>query len=190
MTELDLSGDEMSEDGDINANGSDSERPRETMRSGRLNTVTSHCELVQVTSFLFNLRRGNTVQDCRPVALTGTCRSSTASASISPCFSTYIPLMRLAQTVHHTKKRGGSILREGWLLHHTNIDSLVKHAPLIPLNRCKSCIACVRSGNYLKHRTTCIVRENVITGSWTGKASPCSRMRAAPNTTRLQRRLM
>uniref|UniRef100_A0A671VIU8 Protein kinase D4 n=1 Tax=Sparus aurata TaxID=8175 RepID=A0A671VIU8_SPAAU len=46
--------------------------------------------------------------------------------SISPCFSSYIPLMRLVQTVHHTKRRAGGVLREGWLLHHTNTDALRK----------------------------------------------------------------
>uniref|UniRef100_A0A3Q0QR99 Protein kinase D4 n=1 Tax=Amphilophus citrinellus TaxID=61819 RepID=A0A3Q0QR99_AMPCI len=46
--------------------------------------------------------------------------------SISPCFSSNIPLMRLVQSVHHTKRRGGGVLREGWLLHHTNTDTLRK----------------------------------------------------------------
>lgn len=45
---------------------------------------------------------------------------------MSPCFSSYIPLMRLVQTVHHTKRRAGGVLREGWLLHHTNTDALRK----------------------------------------------------------------
>ncbi|XP_067379494.1 protein kinase D4 isoform X1 [Channa argus] len=45
---------------------------------------------------------------------------------MSPCFSTYIPLMRLVQSVHHTKRRVGGVLREGWLLHHTNTDTLRK----------------------------------------------------------------
>ncbi|KAG7235273.1 hypothetical protein INR49_002845, partial [Caranx melampygus] len=45
---------------------------------------------------------------------------------ISPCFSSYIPLMRLVQSVHHTKRRAGGVLREGWLLHHTNTDTLRK----------------------------------------------------------------
>uniref|UniRef100_H3CN08 Protein kinase D4 n=1 Tax=Tetraodon nigroviridis TaxID=99883 RepID=H3CN08_TETNG len=44
----------------------------------------------------------------------------------SETMSTYIPLMRLVQTVHHTRRRGGNILREGWLLHHTNMDPLRK----------------------------------------------------------------
>uniref|UniRef100_A0A3Q2CZ69 non-specific serine/threonine protein kinase n=1 Tax=Cyprinodon variegatus TaxID=28743 RepID=A0A3Q2CZ69_CYPVA len=43
-----------------------------------------------------------------------------------PCFSSNIPLMRLVQSAHHTKRRGGGVLREGWLLHHTNTDTLRK----------------------------------------------------------------
>lgn len=31
----------------------------------------------------------------------------------------------------------------------------------------------------------CVLRGNVITGSWTGRPSLCTRVRAAPNTTRL-----
>uniref|UniRef100_A0A3B4WWG9 non-specific serine/threonine protein kinase n=1 Tax=Seriola lalandi dorsalis TaxID=1841481 RepID=A0A3B4WWG9_SERLL len=46
--------------------------------------------------------------------------------STSPCFSSNIPLMRLVQSVHHTKRRAGGVLREGWLLHHTNTDTLRK----------------------------------------------------------------
>ncbi|XP_054456852.1 protein kinase D4 isoform X2 [Anoplopoma fimbria] len=45
---------------------------------------------------------------------------------MSPCFSSNIPLMRLIQSVHHSKKRAGGVLREGWLLHHTNTDTLRK----------------------------------------------------------------
>uniref|UniRef100_A0A4W5RSX9 Protein kinase D4 n=1 Tax=Hucho hucho TaxID=62062 RepID=A0A4W5RSX9_9TELE len=44
----------------------------------------------------------------------------------SPCFSSYIPLMRVVQSVHHTKRRASGVLREGWLLHHTNTDTLRK----------------------------------------------------------------
>ncbi|XP_034413168.1 serine/threonine-protein kinase D3-like isoform X1 [Cyclopterus lumpus] len=45
---------------------------------------------------------------------------------MSLCFSSYIPLMRLVQSVHHSKKRVGGVLREGWLLHHTDCDTLRK----------------------------------------------------------------
>uniref|UniRef100_A0A667XP55 non-specific serine/threonine protein kinase n=1 Tax=Myripristis murdjan TaxID=586833 RepID=A0A667XP55_9TELE len=47
-------------------------------------------------------------------------------ADLSPCFSTYIPLMRVVQSVHHAKRRASGVLREGWLLHHTNTDTMRK----------------------------------------------------------------
>uniref|UniRef100_A0A8C7VV32 Protein kinase D4 n=1 Tax=Oncorhynchus mykiss TaxID=8022 RepID=A0A8C7VV32_ONCMY len=46
--------------------------------------------------------------------------------SLSPCFSSYIPLMRVVQSVRHTKRQASGVLREGWLLHHTNTDTLRK----------------------------------------------------------------
>uniref|UniRef100_A0A674A402 Protein kinase D4 n=1 Tax=Salmo trutta TaxID=8032 RepID=A0A674A402_SALTR len=46
--------------------------------------------------------------------------------SPSPCFSSYIPLMRVVQSVRHTKRRASGVLKEGWLLHHTNTDTLRK----------------------------------------------------------------
>uniref|UniRef100_A0AAQ5Z105 protein kinase C n=1 Tax=Amphiprion ocellaris TaxID=80972 RepID=A0AAQ5Z105_AMPOC len=51
---------------------------------------------------------------------------SLPSSSLIPCFSSNIPLMRLVQSVHHTKRRAGGVLREGWLLHHTDTDTLRK----------------------------------------------------------------
>uniref|UniRef100_A0A3Q3BBX7 protein kinase C n=1 Tax=Kryptolebias marmoratus TaxID=37003 RepID=A0A3Q3BBX7_KRYMA len=54
------------------------------------------------------------------------CLSSLSLSSISPCFSSNIPLMRLIQSVYHTKRTAGAVLREGWLLHHTNTDTLRK----------------------------------------------------------------
>ncbi|XP_053716036.1 protein kinase D4 [Synchiropus splendidus] len=44
----------------------------------------------------------------------------------SPCFSSNIPLMRLVQSVHHTKRRDTSVLMQGWLLHHTQAETLRK----------------------------------------------------------------
>uniref|UniRef100_A0A671VI12 protein kinase C n=1 Tax=Sparus aurata TaxID=8175 RepID=A0A671VI12_SPAAU len=97
---LDLSDDEMSTDGDSMAETKDEEQQREPMRSEFLSP--------NQTDFL---------SFSRPFVL---------CPSISPCFSSYIPLMRLVQTVHHTKRRAGGVLREGWLLHHTNTDALRK----------------------------------------------------------------
>ncbi|KAJ8246785.1 hypothetical protein GJAV_G00255380 [Gymnothorax javanicus] len=47
-------------------------------------------------------------------------------AAISPCFSSNIPLMRVVQSVRHTKHRTSGVLKQGWLLHHTSTDTLRK----------------------------------------------------------------
>lgn len=49
--------------------------------------------------------------------------SLTFSSSSSP--SANIPLMRIVQSVKHTKKRDGQWLKEGWLVHFTNKDKTV-----------------------------------------------------------------
>ncbi|KAJ8281827.1 hypothetical protein COCON_G00043460 [Conger conger] len=46
--------------------------------------------------------------------------------AVSPCFSSNIPLMRVVQSVRHTKHRASGVLKKGWLLHHTSTDSLRK----------------------------------------------------------------
>uniref|UniRef100_A0A3B1IN52 protein kinase C n=1 Tax=Astyanax mexicanus TaxID=7994 RepID=A0A3B1IN52_ASTMX len=46
--------------------------------------------------------------------------------AIGPCFSSNIPLMRVVQSVRHTKRKSSGVLKQGWLLHHTNIDTLRK----------------------------------------------------------------
>jgi hypothetical protein len=46
------------------------------------------------------------------------CSSSTPSNNI--------PLMRIVQSVKHTKKKGGSkVVKEGWMVHSTNKDKSV-----------------------------------------------------------------
>ncbi|KAH8330428.1 hypothetical protein KR067_002539 [Drosophila pandora] len=54
----------------------------------------------------------------------GQSEQSQSSASSSP--SANIPLMRIVQSVKHTKKRGGQALKEGWLVHYTSLDKAVK----------------------------------------------------------------
>ncbi|XP_057376472.1 serine/threonine-protein kinase D1-like isoform X1 [Daphnia carinata] len=41
----------------------------------------------------------------------------------SPTMSSNIPLMRIVQSVKHTKRRGSNVLKEGWMIHYTNKDS-------------------------------------------------------------------
>ncbi|XP_075147745.1 serine/threonine-protein kinase D3 [Haematobia irritans] len=51
-------------------------------------------------------------------------QSEQSSSSSSP--SANIPLMRIVQSVKHTKKRGGQAIKEGWLVHYTSLDNTVK----------------------------------------------------------------
>lgn len=46
------------------------------------------------------------------------------SCSSSP--SNNIPLMRIVQSVKHTKRRGSKVLKEGWMVHFTNRDRTVR----------------------------------------------------------------
>lgn len=40
--------------------------------------------------------------------------------------SANIPLMRIVQSVKHTKRRSGQVIKEGWLVHYTNKEKSVK----------------------------------------------------------------
>ncbi|XP_041927431.1 serine/threonine-protein kinase D1 isoform X1 [Alosa sapidissima] len=45
---------------------------------------------------------------------------------ISPSTSNNIPLMRVVQSVKHTKRKSSNVLKEGWLVHFTSKDTLRK----------------------------------------------------------------
>ncbi|KAM9294225.1 serine/threonine-protein kinase D1 [Gastrophryne carolinensis] len=45
---------------------------------------------------------------------------------ISPSASNNIPLMRVVQSVKHTKRKSSSVMKEGWMVHYTSKDSLRK----------------------------------------------------------------
>lgn len=51
-------------------------------------------------------------------------QSRQSSSSSSP--SANIPLMRIVQSVKHTKRRSGQAMKEGWLVHFTNKEKPVK----------------------------------------------------------------
>lgn len=46
--------------------------------------------------------------------------------TISPSTSTNIPLMRVVQSVKHTKRRSSTVVKEGWMVHYTSRDNLRK----------------------------------------------------------------
>lgn len=45
---------------------------------------------------------------------------------LSPTTSSNIPLMRVVQSVKHTKRTGSKLIREGWMVHYTNRDNTRK----------------------------------------------------------------
>ncbi|XP_028838008.1 serine/threonine-protein kinase D1 isoform X2 [Denticeps clupeoides] len=48
------------------------------------------------------------------------------SRIISPSTSSNIPLMRVVQSVKHTKRKNSGVMKEGWLVHYTSKDTLRK----------------------------------------------------------------
>ncbi|KAM6992821.1 serine/threonine-protein kinase D3-like [Tautogolabrus adspersus] len=46
--------------------------------------------------------------------------------AISPSTSTNIPLMRLVQSIKHTKRKSSTVVKEGWMVHYTSRDNLRK----------------------------------------------------------------
>ncbi|XP_051578378.1 serine/threonine-protein kinase D3-like isoform X2 [Myxocyprinus asiaticus] len=45
---------------------------------------------------------------------------------ISPSTSNNIPLMRVVQSIKHTKRRSSTMVKEGWMVHYTSRDNLRK----------------------------------------------------------------
>uniref|UniRef100_UPI0037E8DC7F serine/threonine-protein kinase D3-like isoform X2 n=1 Tax=Semicossyphus pulcher TaxID=241346 RepID=UPI0037E8DC7F len=46
--------------------------------------------------------------------------------AISPSTSTNIPLMRVVQSIKHTKRKSSTVVKEGWMVHYTSHDNLRK----------------------------------------------------------------
>lgn len=44
----------------------------------------------------------------------------------SPSTSSNIPLMRVVQSIKHTKRKSSTVVKEGWLVHYTSCDNLVR----------------------------------------------------------------
>ncbi|XP_034015255.1 serine/threonine-protein kinase D1 [Thalassophryne amazonica] len=49
-----------------------------------------------------------------------------STRAISPSTSNNIPLMRVVQSVKHTKRKSSNVMKEGWMVHFTSKDSLRK----------------------------------------------------------------
>ncbi|XP_055362575.1 serine/threonine-protein kinase D3-like isoform X2 [Betta splendens] len=46
--------------------------------------------------------------------------------AISPSTSSNIPLMRVVQSIKHTKRKSSTVVKEGWMVHYSSRDSLRK----------------------------------------------------------------
>ncbi|KAM9842243.1 serine/threonine-protein kinase D1 [Aulostomus maculatus] len=49
-----------------------------------------------------------------------------SNRAISPSTSNNIPLMRVVQSVKHTKRKSSNVMKEGWMVHYTSKDNLRK----------------------------------------------------------------
>uniref|UniRef100_A0AAQ6ITW1 Serine/threonine-protein kinase n=1 Tax=Anabas testudineus TaxID=64144 RepID=A0AAQ6ITW1_ANATE len=49
-----------------------------------------------------------------------------SNRAISPTTSNNIPLMRVVQSIKHTKRKSSNVMKEGWMVHYTNKDTLRK----------------------------------------------------------------
>lgn len=47
--------------------------------------------------------------------------------AFSPSTSSNIPLMRLVQSIKHTKRKSSTVVKEGWMVHYTSRDNLVRN---------------------------------------------------------------
>ena len=56
----------------------------------------------------------------------GTLESQLAAHVAATAATSNIPVQRLVQSVKHTKRMGSKVLREGWMVHFTNKDSMRK----------------------------------------------------------------
>uniref|UniRef100_A0A674III0 protein kinase C n=1 Tax=Terrapene triunguis TaxID=2587831 RepID=A0A674III0_9SAUR len=72
--------------------------------------------------------------------------------SLSPCFSSYIPLMRVVQSCRHTKRRRSAVLLEGWMVHFTSRDPMRKRHYWVLDSKSLSFFHCESGGKFYKVR--------------------------------------
>ncbi|XP_039402957.1 serine/threonine-protein kinase D3-like isoform X3 [Mauremys reevesii] len=70
--------------------------------------------------------------------------------NLSPCFSSYIPLMRVVQSCRHTKRRRSAVLLEGWMVHFTSRDPMRKRHYWVLDSKSLSFFHCESGGKFYK----------------------------------------
>lgn len=68
----------------------------------------------------------------------------------SPSASNNIPLQRIVQSVRHTKRRGSKVLKEGWMVHFTNKDTMRKRHYWRLDTKCVTLLQSETSSKYYK----------------------------------------
>lgn len=63
--------------------------------------------------------------------------------------SVYIPLMRVVQSVRQTTRRSSTALKEGWMVHYSNKDTLVKQTSCCVSRTCTFTVTLIS-----KHKST------------------------------------
>uniref|UniRef100_A0A8C4W937 protein kinase C n=1 Tax=Gopherus evgoodei TaxID=1825980 RepID=A0A8C4W937_9SAUR len=69
-----------------------------------------------------------------------------------PCFSSYIPLMRVVQSCRHTKRLRSAVLLEGWMVHFTSRDPMRKRHYWVLDSKSLSFFHCESGGKFYKVR--------------------------------------
>ncbi|KAM9355984.1 serine/threonine-protein kinase D3-like isoform 1-T1 [Pholidichthys leucotaenia] len=59
-------------------------------------------------------------------ACTDSEKDEDSARAISPSTSSNIPLMRVVQSIKHTKRKSSTVVKEGWMVHYTSRDNLRK----------------------------------------------------------------
>lgn len=108
---------------------------------------------------------------------------------VSPSTSNNIPLMRVVQSVKHTKRKSSSVMKEGWLVHFTSKDTLVSalgfhYKSYEFIRELPSDLSIMYL--IISHICCCCFYTSVrdITGDLTASVLPCSRMTLGANTIR------
>lgn len=99
---------------------SENDSLREELDDSDTDESPNNNSISNVSSSVFP--NGSTYRDSSSTSLDGAGMRGVSQSTTSA----NIPLMRIVQSVKHTKRRSGQAMKEGWLVHFTNKDKTVK----------------------------------------------------------------
>ncbi|XP_055593096.1 serine/threonine-protein kinase D1 isoform X2 [Uranotaenia lowii] len=124
MTYKEDGGDESDVDDNVCGAGSSSNNNSSSSQNRNMNLLMDAGPPVKINGMITPLHEED-VAECSD-RLAVICEQSRQSSDSSSSPSANIPLMRIVQSVKHTKRRDGRAVKEGWLVHFTNKDKSVK----------------------------------------------------------------